>query len=110
MLLFGVRGFRVRVSQYYRTPRSFGYGYGRGTKPTQVPGVVSRVYRTHTSSSSGYNKCGTPYPVYCGTGRPEFTEVPGTGMKALQTEDLSARKFGYCDTGVQNLQKFQVRV
>ena len=60
-----VCGFRVRVRESYRTHRSSGR-------------VQKMLY---------------PYPGYCGTGRTELTEVPGTGMNVIQ-----------------NSQKFRVRV
>ena len=57
------------------------------------------------------------YPGYCGTDRTELTEVPGTGMKVLQDfqkfwarvrkSHRASTSSGYCDTGVQNLQKFR---
>ena len=53
-----VCGFRVRVWESYRTSRSFGYGYESDTERPEVPGIVTRVYI--------------------------LTEVPGTGMNALQ--------------------------
>ena len=100
-----VRGFRVRVWELYRTCRSFGYGYGSVTELTAVPGIVARAYRNHRSSrycgtgaqNSQKFRAGTknavPVPGYCGTGRTELTEVPGTGMNVLH-----------------NSQKFRVRV
>ena len=87
-----VCGFRVRVWESYRTSRSFGYGYGSVTKLTEVPGIVARAYRTYRSSGR-VQKVLYLYPGYCGTGRTELTEVPGTGMNV-----------------VQNSQKFRVRV
>ena len=58
-----VCGLRVRVEERYRTPRSFGYGYGSGTKLADF-----RVL-WH--------------------GRTELTEVPGTGMNVM----LNSQKF-----------------
>ena len=78
-----VCGFRVRVWEAYRTSRSFGYGYGSVTEVTEVPGSVERAYRTHRSSGRVQNML-YPYPRYCGMGRTELTEIPGTGMKVLQ--------------------------
>ena len=78
-----VRGFRVRAWEFYRTSRSFGYGYGIVTELTEVPGIVARAYRTHISSGR-VQKMLYPYRGCCGTGRTELTEVPGTGMKVLQ--------------------------
>ena len=74
-----VCGFRVRVWKSY----SLGYGYVRVTKLTEVPGSVVRGYRTHRSSGR-VQKMLYPYPGYCGAGRTELTEVPGTGMNVLQ--------------------------
>ena len=87
-----VCGFRVRVWESYRTSRSFEYGYGSVTELTEVPGIVARGYMTHRSSDRAQNMR-YPYPGYCGTGRTELTEVPGTGTKVLH-----------------NFQKFWVRV
>ena len=40
-----------------------------------------------------------PYPGYCGTGRTELTEVPGTGMNVVQNfvarANRAYRKSGY---------------
>ena len=78
-----VGGFRVRVWESYRTSRSFGYGYISVTELPEVPVVAARAYRTHQSSGRVQNML-YPYPGYCGTGRPELTEVPGTGIKVAQ--------------------------
>ena len=58
---------------------------------TEVPGIVARAYRTHKSCGQ-VEKMLYPYPGYCGAGRTELTEVPGTGTNVLQ-----------------NFQKFRVR-
>ena len=87
-----VCGFRARVWKSYRTSRSYGYGYGSVTELTEVPGIVARAYRNHRSSGQ-VHKMLYPYPAYCGSGRTELTEVPGTGMNVLQ-----------------NSQKFRVQV
>ena len=50
---------------------------------TEVPGIVTRAYRTRKSSEQ-VQKMLYPYPEYCGTGRTELTEVPGTGMNVIQ--------------------------
>ena len=71
-----VCGFRVWVWESYRTYRSFGYGYGSVTELTEGPGSAARSYRTHRSSR-WVQKMLYPYHGYCGTGRTEFTEVPG---------------------------------
>ena len=63
-----VCGFRVRAWEFYRTSRSFGYGYGIVTELTEVPGIVARAYRTHISSGR-VQKMLYPYPRYCDTGR-----------------------------------------
>ena len=91
-MFFRVCEFRVRVWESCRTSRSFGYGYGCVTELTEVPGFVARAYRTHRSSGR-VQKVLYPYPGYCGTGRTELKEVPGTGMNVLK-----------------NSQKFRVRV
>ena len=75
-----------------QTHRSSRYGYESLTELTEVPGIVARAYRTHNKFRAGINTL-YPYPGYCGHGRTELTEVPGTGMNV-----------------VQNLQKFWVRV
>ena len=67
------------VWESYRTSSSFGYGYGSVTELTEVPEFVARAYRTHRSSG-WVQKMLYPYPGYCGTGRTDLTEVPGTGM------------------------------
>ena len=58
------------------------YGYCSVRELTEVPGIVTRAYRTQSF------RAGTemlhPYPWYCGTGRTEPTEVPGTGTNVLQ--------------------------
>ena len=75
-----------------------------------------------------------PYPRYCGEGHTELTEVPGTGMNVVQISRKfqvrvwtsyrtspkfrvrvwkyygSQRIFGYCDTSVQNPQKFRAGI
>ena len=76
----------------YRTSRSFGYRYGSVTELPQVPGIVAQAYRTSRTSGRVHNML-YPYPGYCGEGRTELPEVPGTGMNV-----------------VQNFQKFRVRV
>ena len=53
-----------------RTYRSSGYGYGSVTELPEVPGI-ERAYRAYRRSGYGY-EC------------TEVTEVPGTGMNALQ--------------------------
>ena len=58
-----VCGFRVRVWESYGTSRCFGYGYGRVTELTKVPGIVARAYRTHRSSRQ-VQKMLYPYPGY----------------------------------------------
>ena len=78
-----VCGLRVRVWESYRASRSFGYGYESVTELPVVPGIVTRAYRTHTSSGR-VRKLLHPYPRYCGTGCTELAEVPGMGMNALQ--------------------------
>ena len=78
-----VCGFRVRVWESYRTSRSFRYEYESVTEITAVPGIVAWAYRTHRSSGR-VQKVLYPYPGYCCTGCTELTEVPGTGMNALQ--------------------------
>ena len=45
-----------------------------------------------------------PYPGYCGTGRTELTEVPGTGMNVLQNSEISGTGMKI----IENFQKFQV--
>ena len=93
-----VCGFRVRrVWESYRTFRSFGYEYCM--EITEVPGIVTRAYRTHTSSGRVQKtKKAVPVPrvlwhrAYTthrtsGHGNEkctEKTEVPGTGTKVLQ--------------------------
>ena len=97
-----------------------GYGYGDLTELTEIPGTGGEVlhnsqkfqvwvwksYRTHTSSRYGFWH-----------GCTELTQVSGTGMTVVH----NSRKFrvgirmlypypGYCGTGIQNLQKFRVRV
>ena len=57
----------------------------------EVPGIVARAYRTNRSSGQARIKMLYPYPGYLWHGRTELTEVPGTGVNA-----------------VQNLQKFRV--
>ena len=71
---------RVRVWKCHKTHRSSGYcGTGLQNSQKLRAGTEGTVPR---------------YPGYCGTGvHPELTEVPGTGMNALQ-----------------NLHKFWVRV
>ena len=76
-------GFRVRVWKAYRTSRSFGYGHGSVTEVTEVPGIVERAYRTHRNSGRVQNML-YPYPGYCGMGRTELTEIPGTSMNVLR--------------------------
>ena len=48
-------GFRVRVLASYRTPRSFGSGYGSVTELPEVPGIVAQAYRTHRRSGRVQN-------------------------------------------------------
>ena len=62
---------------------SFGYGYKRVAKLPEVPGVLSRAYRTH-GKSWRVQKVTYPHPGYCGMGCTEPTEVPGTSMNVLQ--------------------------
>ena len=88
----GFVDFGVRVWESYRTSRSFGYRYGSVIEFTEAPGNVARAYRTHRSSGR-VQKMLYPYPGYCGTGRTELTEVPGTGIIVIQ-----------------NSQKFRVRI
>ena len=62
-----VYGFRVKVSESYRTSRSFGYEHGSVAELTEVPGIVARACRTHRSSGR-VQKMLYLYPGYCGTG------------------------------------------
>ena len=62
--------------------------YGSVSELTEVPGIVTRAYRTHKVIRMIY-----PYPGYLWHWRTELPEVPGTGM-----------------TVAQNFQKFRVRV
>ena len=111
-----VYGFRVKVSESYRTSRSFGYEHGSVAELTEVPGIVARACRTHRSFGRG-QKMLYPYPGYCGTGRTELRDVPGTGMNVLHTSQKfrvrvgksyrTSRSIGHCGTGVQHLQKFR---
>ena len=92
-----VGGFRVRVWESCRTPRSFGYGDGGVAEFPEVLGIAARAYKTHRSSGRGQNVM-YPCPGYCGAWSSEhiensgygyecptgLTEVPGTGMKVLQ--------------------------
>ena len=57
-------------------------------------------YRTHRSSGYGYESL------------TELPEVPGTGMKILPNfqKFWAGINMGLCGTGVQNIQKFRVRV
>ena len=87
-----VCGFRLRVWEFYRTSRSFGYGYASVEELTQIPDIVARANITHRNSER-VQKVLCPKPGYCGTGRTKLTEVPSTGMNVLQ-----------------NSQKFRVRV
>ena len=96
---------RIRVWMSYRTFRSPGYGYKTHTELTEVPGIVTRAYRTHRSAGRVEILCtGTPGIVKQGVhnlrkfsvgnlGRTELTEVlcrvfPGkyTGSMVLRTE------------------------
>ena len=99
VMLCRVCGLRVRVCGSYRTSRRFGYGYESVTERLEVPGIVSRTYRTHRSSGR-VPKGLYPYPGYCGTGCTELTEVPGTGMNSYRTSRSSG-------TGTKVLQNFQ---
>ena len=88
--------FRVRVWGSYRTYRSSGYGYGSVTEITDVPGIVARAHRTHTSpgqvqkySTRTPDIVARAYRTYRSSGyeyegRTELTEGPGTGMNILQ--------------------------
>ena len=60
--------FRVRVRKCYRTHRSSGC-CGTSVQNSQFRAGIKMLY---------------PYPGYCGHGRTEITEVPGTGMNVLQ--------------------------
>ena len=79
----------------YRTTRNFGYGYGKVTDLTEVPGIVARAYITHRSSGR-VQKCCTRTPRIVAWGvqthkrsgygyacPTELTEAPGTGMTVL---------------------------
>ena len=79
----------MRILQNFQM---FRYGYRCLTKLPEVPGIVAQAYRTHRSSERVQNAL-YPYPGYCGHGRTELPEVPGTGMNV-----------------VQNFQKFRVQV
>ena len=59
-----------------------GEGYGSVKELTEVPGIVARAYRTHTSSGR-VHKMLYPYPGYCGTGRTELAVVPGRYKNAV---------------------------
>ena len=72
--------------------QKFGYGYGSVTELAEVPGIVARSYRTHRNSGRA-KKMLYPYPRYCGTGRAELTEVPGTGMKVPEFPGIVARAY-----------------
>ena len=50
-----VCGFRVRIWGFYRTSRSFGYGYGSVTELPEVPGILAQAYITHRSSGRVQN-------------------------------------------------------
>ena len=114
-----VCGFQLRVWESCRSPRSFGYGYGSATELTEVPSIVARAYRTHRSSGQVQTML-FPYPGYCGKGRTELTEVPGTGMSVQQNSRKlrvwvwksfrTCRSSGYCGTGVHNLLKFRAGI
>ena len=67
----------IRVWGSYRTNRNS--GYRSVAELIEVPGVVARAYRTHTSYILIY-----PYPGYLWHSRTDLPEVPGTGMNVLQ--------------------------
>ena len=48
----------------------------------EVPVIVARAQRPHRSSG-WVQKMLYPHPGYCGTGRTELTDVPGTGMNVI---------------------------
>ena len=86
-----VCGSRLRFWESYRIP-GIGYWYGSVRELTEVPGIVARAYRTQQKFRAG-TKDAIPVPGYCGTGRTEQIENPGTGMNEQQ-----------------NSQKFRARV
>ena len=53
--------FRVRVWGSYRTYRTSGYGYKSLTKHPELPGIVSRAYRTSPEGPGRY-KHAVPVP------------------------------------------------
>ena len=59
--------FRVRVCGSYRTYSNSGYGYGSVIELTEVPGIVTRAYRTHISSWQ-VEQCCTRTPGIVATG------------------------------------------
>ena len=81
-VIHNLQKFRVRVRKCYRTHRSSGY-CGTGVQNSQkfpvgmtmfypYPGYCGTAYKTHRSAGYGYER------------QTELTEVPGTGMNALQ--------------------------
>ena len=87
----------------YRNYRSSGYGYESVTELTEFPIIVARTYRTHRSSGRVQKCCyivpvprvfvERAYRAYKSSGYgyeccAELTEVPGTGMHALQNLSL----------------------
>ena len=85
--------------------RSSGYGYGCLTELPEVPGIVAQAYRTHRSSKRVQNVL-YPYLGYCGHGRTELPEVPGTGRYECRTELPGVPGTGTGMNALQNLQKF----
>ena len=80
-----------------------GYGYGSLAAHTEVPGTCIEVLQDSQK-----------FRVRVLT---ELTEGPGTGMQVLHNSQyfrVGIRMLcsypGHCGTGVQNLQKFRVRV
>ena len=88
-----VCGFRVRVWESYGTPRSFGYGYGSLTEPTEVPGIVARAYVQNSQKFRAGTAHAVPVPRVLWHG-------------SYRTH----RSSGHCGTGVQNLQKLRVGI
>ena len=104
--------FGINLNEY-EAPR------GLKRRHTRTPGIAPQPYRSHRISGSGYEDL-TEIPEVPGTGtgilqnfqkfrvlwqrRIELTEVP-SGYKTCCT-----RTPGIVATGVQNLQKFRLRV